>query len=349
VFTVVIRRIGIVLLSSALVVVLSAIALSGDITFGGTLVFAAGVLFSYVVVRLSHAMFSANPSARRKARRRLVIAAVVPALILTPAVIGTAPHELVAPILLASVFWIALAMSWTSYILGPINRTTSQQPEEAMKDNLQLHTDVRDELAWDPRVDDKDIRIAAADGIVTLTGTVPSYAEKFEAERAAERVNGVKVVANELTVAVPVPHQRTDTDIAKAIADALAWDIEVPDTKIKASVTNAWITLDGEVDWRYQRDAAARAVRYLAGVRGISNNITLASKSVASTDVSLAIKAALERRADRTADHITVDTTGSIVTLSGSVPSFGERRAAEGAAWAAPGVTEVRDELAVVM
>jgi VCBS repeat-containing protein len=218
-----------------------------------------------------------------------------------------------------------------------------------MKNNVQLQTDVRAELAWDPRIDDKEIRVTAADGVVTLTGSVRSYADKWAAERAAESVFGVKAVANDLAVAVALTYQRSDTDIAGAVVDALAWDVRVPDTKIKAAVTNGWITLEGDVEWQYQRDAAARAVRNLAGVRGVTNNVTITAKRVSTHDVSKSIKEALERRADRTAEHINVETVGSVVTLTGSVPSFGDRRAAEGAAWSAPGVTDVHDELAVTL
>lgn len=218
-----------------------------------------------------------------------------------------------------------------------------------MKTRVQLQSDVRTELAWDPTVDDKDINITSEDGVVTLSGTVPSYANRLAAERAAERVYGVSAVANELTVAVPLRFQRTDTDIAQAVVDALMWDVEVPDMEVKAAVSSGWVTLVGDVEWRYQRDAAARAVRNLAGVRGVTNNITITVKPVSSYDVGKAIKDALERRADRTAEHITIDTAGTVVTLSGSVASFGDRRAAEGAAWSAPGVTEVHDQLAVTV
>lgn len=216
-----------------------------------------------------------------------------------------------------------------------------------MKNNIQVQTDVRAELAWDPRVDDREIRVAATDGVVTLTGSVPSFAAKEAAEHAAERVFGVKAVANDLTVAVPSLYQRSDTDIAKAVVDALAWDVQVPDIRIKAAVKNGWITLEGDVEWRYQRDAAARAVRNLAGVRGVTNNITVTAAKVSAYDVSRGIKEALDRRADRTAERINVEASGSVVTLTGTVPSFGDRRAAEGAAWSAPGVTDVHDELAV--
>jgi osmotically-inducible protein OsmY len=176
-----------------------------------------------------------------------------------------------------------------------------------MKTNIQLQTEVRAELSWDPQVSDQDIHVSAEDGVVTLSGTVPTFADKWAAERAAERVFGVK------------------------------------------AVTNGWITLEGDVDWRYQRDAAARAVRNLAGVRGVTNNIKISAKQVSAFDVSKSIKQALERRADRTAEHINVEAHGNIVTLKGSVPSFADRRAAEGAAWSAPGVTAVHDELAVTI
>ena len=216
-----------------------------------------------------------------------------------------------------------------------------------MKNNIQLQTDVIAELAWDPRVNDKEIRVTASDGVETLTGSAPSYADKWAAERASERDAGVRTVANDLAVAVPVPFRRSDTDIARAVVDALTWDVQVPDTKIKSAVSNGWVTLEGNVEWRYQSDAAARAVRNLAGVRGVTNNITISAKRVSSSDVSRSIKEALERRADRTAEHISVETSGGVVTLTGSVPSFGDRRIAESAAWSAPGVNEVRDELAV--
>jgi osmotically-inducible protein OsmY len=218
-----------------------------------------------------------------------------------------------------------------------------------MKTNVQLQSDVRAELAWDPQLEDKDIHVIATDNVITLTGSVPSFANKWAAERAAERVFGVKAVANDLAVAVPIPFQRSDTDIAYAIVNALAWDVQVPDTKIKCAVSNGWVTLEGEVDWRYQRDAAARAVRFLAGVRGVTNNIAVTATGVSPDDVTRKIKEALERRADRASKHINVDTMDGIVTLTGSVSSFGDRRAAEGAAWSAPGVRGVRDELAVAI
>lgn len=217
-----------------------------------------------------------------------------------------------------------------------------------MKTDMQLHKDVLSEITWDPRVKEKEIGLAAKGGVVTLTGSVESYAEKWAAERAAERVAGVKAVANDLAVTIPSAFSRADTDIAHKIVDSLAWDIQVPHDKIKSKVTNGWVTLDGEVEWQYQRDAAARAVRNLTGVCGVTNLIKVTPQRVSSHDVSKSIKEALERRADRTAERIVVEATGRVVTLTGNVASFGDRRAAEGAAWSAPGVAEVRDELSVV-
>ena len=216
-----------------------------------------------------------------------------------------------------------------------------------MKNDMQLHQDIVAELTFDPRVREKEIGVAVKDGEVTLSGPVPTFADKWSAERAAERVEGVKAVANELAVAVPSGLVRSDTEIAHAVETALAWDVEVPDEDIKASVSDGWITLRGEVTWQYQRGAAERAVRNLAGVRGVSNAITGASPRDSTYDVTESIRSALRRRAEREASHVVVQAMGDVVTLRGTVPSFAERRAIAGAAWAAPGVKEVKDELTV--
>src|ERR1051325_1580760 len=202
-----------------------------------------------------------------------------------------------------------------------------------MKTDMQIHSDVVAELAWDPRVNERELGIAVKGGVVTLTGSVPSYAEKWAAETAVERVIGVKAVANDIAVLVPSVHATSDTQLAHRVVDSLAWDIQVPDDKIKASVTNGWVTLEGKVEWPYQRDAAARCVRNLSGIRGATNNITVASRTVAPSEVSRNIKAALQRRADRMASNIVVEARDGVVTLKGSVPTFSDRRAAEGAAW----------------
>lgn len=216
-----------------------------------------------------------------------------------------------------------------------------------MKTDMQLHTDVLAELAWDPRVNEKEIGVAVKDGVVTLTGSVANYADKWSSERAVERVADVRAVANDLKVNIPATASHSDTEIAHQVVEALAWDIRVPNDKIQSAVTNGWVTMTGSAEWGYQREAAERAVRNLVGVRGVTNSIKVTPRSTSASDVSVKIKTALERRADRTAEHINVETFDGIVTLKGSVPSFSERRAAEAAAWSAAGVREVRDELVV--
>lgn len=218
-----------------------------------------------------------------------------------------------------------------------------------MKSDIQLQRDVVAELQWEPRIDPKHVVVDAVDGVVTLSGAVPSYAQKWDSERAAERVAGVRSVANELGVSPTPAAMHTDTQLAHAVTDTLAWDIQVPDDKIKSAVSNGWVRLEGIVEWQYQRDAAMRAIRNLAGVRGVTNEIVVKPQPVSTYDVSREIKDALERRADHTADKITVEAKDGVVTLRGTVTSFGDRRAAEGAAWSARGVKEVKDEIAVLI
>jgi osmotically-inducible protein OsmY len=216
-----------------------------------------------------------------------------------------------------------------------------------MKTDMQLHNDVLAELISDPCVTEKEIGVAVKGGVVTLTGSVPSFGAKWVAERAVERVAGVNAVANDLTVKIPGALTHSDTEIAHQVVKALTWDIQVPHDTIKASVVYGWVTLEGEVEWQFERNAATKAICNLAGVRGVTNNITLSSKHRLAHELTCGIKEALERRADRTADRIVVETKGSVVTLTGTVPSLGDRRAAAGVAWSAPGVTEVRDALTV--
>lgn len=218
-----------------------------------------------------------------------------------------------------------------------------------MKTDLQLHQDVVAELTWDPAVKEKEIGVAVRDGVVTLTGSVESYPEKWAAERVTQHVGGVRAVANELDVNIPALASRSDTDLAHKVVDALEWDVQVPTEKIKARIANGWVTLDGEVEWKFQKDAAARAVAFLSGVRGVTNNIAILPTSVSVFDVSDNIKTALRRRAEREAEKISVVAVNGTVTLTGTVDSFADRRAAEGAAWSAPGVKDVRDEIVVAV
>lgn len=215
-----------------------------------------------------------------------------------------------------------------------------------MKSDSQLRADILEELKWDPRVNDAEIGVAVKDAVVTLTGFVDSYAQQYAAERAAERVGGVRALAEDLKVKLPGSHERTDTDIAHAAAAALDWDIEVPDG-IKTVVRNGWITLEGTVEWQYQKTAAERAVRYLNGVKGMSNLITVKPKRASTFEVGQQIKNALRRNAEIDAGHITVEAVDGKVTLKGKVRSWTERNDAEAAAWAAPGVTQVVDRIEI--
>jgi len=214
------------------------------------------------------------------------------------------------------------------------------------KSDAQLQSDVQEELLWDPSVGRSEIGVACKNAVVTLSGQVESYAQKYAAGRAAERVSGVQVVADELNVRVPFTFKRTDMEIGHAVAEALRWDIEVPNDKVKARVDEGWVWLDGDVEWEYQRSAAERAVRYLTGVKGVSNNLKL-SKRPWIPDVKTRIERALKRTAELDAAQVKVNAADGSVTLSGRVRSWTARQDAERAAWSAPGVTSVKDELTV--
>lgn len=215
-----------------------------------------------------------------------------------------------------------------------------------MKTDAHLKADVIDELAWDPAVNATGVGVVVRDGVVTLTGHLDSYAEKHAVERAVHRVAGVRGIAVELDVRLSAEHKRSDSDIAQAAATALQLNSLVPDEKIQVLVENGRVTLTGEVDWSYQLASAEQCVRPLAGVRGLSNQITIKSRA-SSKDVGAHIAAALTRQAVREAKHITVEVEGSVVTLWGKVHSLAEREAAVGAAFSARGVSRVVDKLEV--
>jgi len=216
-----------------------------------------------------------------------------------------------------------------------------------MKSDTELQRDVSEELKWDPRVVDDEIGISVRSGVVTLTGSVPSFAQKLAAVEAVERVAGVRAVAQELSIKAADAFQQSDTELAHQILNTLAWDIEVPHQNIKARVENGWVTLEGEVDWQFQRTAAERVVRYLIGVKGVSNLLTIKSR-VSKFDVAQHIKDALRRSADADSKKIQVDASGGKVILSGTVRSWSEKADAERAAWNTSGVTAVEDRLAIV-
>ena len=214
------------------------------------------------------------------------------------------------------------------------------------KSDKDLERDVREELAFDPKVDEKAIAVSAKGGVVTLSGSVPTHAAKVAAYHDAERVSGVSVLVEHMDVSLPDMHARSDADLANAVSDALRWDVEVPHSKIKASVRDGWVTLEGTVDWQYQRLAADGAVRYLVGVKGVNDSIAVSPPPGTSIDVKQHIKAALTRSAEADAQRITVDTAdGGSVTLRGTVHSWAERDEAVRAAWATPGVRKVQDAL----
>jgi osmotically-inducible protein OsmY len=214
------------------------------------------------------------------------------------------------------------------------------------KTDKDLERDVRDELLFDPRVDVKAIAVSAKGGVVTLSGSVPTYAAKVVAYHDAERVGGVRAVVEHMDVSLPDMHARSDADLAKAVADALSWNVEVPANKIRTAVRDGWVTLEGSVDWAYQRFAAEAALRYLAGVKGVRDLIVVSSPQASVTDVKQHIKAALTRSAEVDARGITVETAeGGGVTLRGTVHSWAEREEAVRAAWATSGVRKVQDDL----
>ena len=216
-----------------------------------------------------------------------------------------------------------------------------------MKTDKQLQRDVLDELQYEPSVDASKIGVIAHNGIVSLSGIVASYAEQYGATHAAERVAGVKAVANETKVELPSMHQRDDADIAQVVVNALKWHVWVPHDTIKVKVEQGWVTLEGTVDAKFQRESADDAVRYLTGVKGLTNLITVKQPAINSSEVKTKIESALRRATELEAKLINVEVKGNKVILRGHVRSWAERSDAERAAWAAPGVGQVEDNLTI--
>lgn len=211
-----------------------------------------------------------------------------------------------------------------------------------MKTDAQLQKDVMAALEWEPAVHAALIGVEVKNGVVTLGGHVASSSEKWSAERAAQRVWGVKALATELKVQLPGPSQRSDADIAAAVENVLDWTSSLPAGAVKVMVEGGWVTLSGDVEWYFQKQAATDGVRHLMGVVGVSNQIGI-KPSVSAAVVESDIEAALKRAALADARKISVAVHGTDVTLSGTVQSRAEREAATVSAWAAPGVTNVVD------
>ncbi len=210
-----------------------------------------------------------------------------------------------------------------------------------------IQTDVLEELKWDTRVQPSEIGVAVKDGIVTLNGWVDSYLKKIAAQEAAHRVRGVKTVVNDIEVRLPGSAERTDAELVAAVLNVLKWDAAIPDGKVDVTVSQGWVTLEGEVDHGFQKRDALRAICRLSGVKGITN-LMVVKPRVLPTDLKQQIERALLRNAQTDARNITVEMEGSRVILRGTVRSYAEKQAAEDTAcWSAPGVTEVDNRIVI--
>jgi osmotically-inducible protein OsmY len=215
-----------------------------------------------------------------------------------------------------------------------------------MKTDSEIERDVKAELGWNPDLKSTDIAISVKDGVVTLAGFVPRYIDKYEAEKAAKRVAGVLAVANDIEIRLPAVDERPDPEIAREVVTALKNQLPFSHERIKAVVRNGWVTLEGDVEWQYQRLTAERTVRPLKGVKGIINDIKIKPR-VEPSDIKQKIQEAFRRSAEVDANQITVETSGGEVILKGKVRSWVERDEAERVAWRAPGVTKVDDRIVV--
>mgnify|MGYP005842392785 CR=1 FL=1 len=220
--------------------------------------------------------------------------------------------------------------------------TVWSREDEAIRDDVIAELESEPELPEPARVG-----VSVREGVVTLTGSVSSYPQRMAAERAARRVDGVKAVANDIEVKLPTAAIRSDSDIAAAAVNALHWDVQVPDERIQVTVREGWVTLEGDVDYWYQKQAAERDVRSLQGVKGVINNIKVLAPRVSPAEVKAKIEQALERSAELDARRINVEAYDGTLVLTGKVRSLAEKEEAEAAAWAARGVSNVENRIVV--
>jgi osmotically-inducible protein OsmY len=216
-----------------------------------------------------------------------------------------------------------------------------------MRTDAEIQKDILAQLKWEPFLNPASIGVSVKDGVVTLSGQVDSYSKKIGAELAVKKIAGVKAIANDVHVGVSPVYLRTDTEIAEAVARTLQWHVAIKEDKIKIVVEKGVVTLSGEVDWNYQRQAAVDAIQHMAGITRVNNYIAV-KPSVSSTDVHGRISQALQRNATLDSEKISVDVLGPKVVLRGAVRSIAEKGNAEMAAWFAPGVTSVDNKLAIV-
>lgn len=215
-----------------------------------------------------------------------------------------------------------------------------------MRSDKEIEQNVKDELRWEPGIESTDIAVSVKNGVVALTGFVHSYFDKWEAEKAAKRVSGVVGVANDIEVRLRSVDERPDPEIVRDAVAALKSQLPISYEKIKVVAKSGWVTLEGDVEWQYQKEAAERAIRHVKGIKGVSNLIVL-KPQVVPTEVKRKIEEALKRNAEIDANRISVEARGGEVVLKGTVRSWVEREEAEHAAWAAPGVYKVEDHITI--
>ena len=214
------------------------------------------------------------------------------------------------------------------------------------KTDTELQNDVLSELKYEPSIKVTDIGVLVKNGTVTLNGYATSYNEKWQAVHAVKRVAGVKAIADDIEIQLPDSYHRTDGDIASAEINQIDWSTTIPQGTVEVTVCNCWITLEGEVEWWYQKNAAGSLVKQMAGVKGVSNSISIFPK-VTKKEVETDIKSAFKRSAMLDAKHIRVETSGNNIVLHGQVRNYSEYDEAERVAWSEPGVSSVDNRLEV--